>query len=443
MQRKERISNSTGQGSGFAPVGTSLVMAKTLEMKIKSREMEERASIINSVGGITLHHNFFVDDLSKNCSNGKELNLNGEIITEALNELQLQAHPDKSGVLVYGKNREDFKKMIVSHPPQVQDFKLGFKEKETYLGMIFSCVGAEDSITLTIQNRRVRCLTKAATIKRALADERMARFGWLAGARLLHNSVIMSTLTYGAAAFTGMSKKQWDDIESIQRHCLLHILGISTKTTYVSLLFIMGIIPAKDLIKKLQISFINNLLHIKQKGQCFDTVRAELMSGSEGGILREVKQYCEEYGIDDVTQYYVNPQVIRERVETRVFNRLWIKCIEAKKPPLAARREDGRGRHYSELPTNKAKLMLCYEVGDLNFRKNRKQEALKRYGSYECLVPFCKEDDCFDHVRKCKGYSAQLLKDDPEPMEIIDYLTKLEEERVKRFRRSLVNFKSF
>ena len=442
QQRRERINNSTGQGSGFAPVGTSLVMAKTLEMKIKARKPEERAVIIKSVGGITLHHNFFVDDLSKNCSSREELRINGEIITEALNELQLQAHADKSGVLVYGKKREEFKQVIEQNPPRVQDFKLGFKEKETYLGMIFSSLGAEDSISQTIQNRRVRCLTKAATIKRTLADERMSKFGWLAGARLLHNSVVMSTLTYGAAAFTGMTKKQLDEVESIQRHCLLHILGISTKTTYLSLLFIMGILPAKDLIKKLQISFINNLLHIKEKGQCFETVKAELNNEAEGGILREVRQYCEEYGINDVTQYYVNPKEIRERVETRAFNRLWIKCIEAKKPPLAARREDGRGRHYSELPVNKAKLMLCFEVGDLNFRKNRKQESLKKYGSYECLVPFCREDDCFDHVRKCRGYTASLTKDDPEPMEIIEYLTELEEERVKRFKRSLINFKS-
>mgnify|MGYP001162975371 FL=1 len=442
QERQRRISNSTGQGSGFAPVGTSLVMAKTLEMKIKARALEERATIIKSVGGITLHHNFFVDDLSKNCSEVKELEINANIITEALDELHLQAHPDKSGVLVYGKKREEFKESILRNGPEVQGFKLGFKEKETYLGMIFSNGGADDSITMTLQNRRVRCLTKAAVIKRTLADERMAKFGWLAGARLLHNSVVMSTLTYGAASFTGLSKKHWDEIESIQRHCLLHILGISTKTTYLSLLFIMGILPAKDLVKKLQIGFINNLLHIKQKGQCYDTVLAELANSDEGGILREVKSYCIEYGIDDVTQYYVNPSVIRERIETRVFNRLWIKCIESKKPPLAARREDGRGRHYAELPINSAKLMLCYEVGDLNFRKNRKNEAMKRYGSIECLVPFCGEDDCFEHVRRCQGYTARLDKADPEPMEIIEYLTKLEDERVKRFKRSLINFKT-
>ena len=67
---------------------------------------------------------------------------------------------------------------------------------------------------------------------------------------------------------------------------------------------------------------------------------------------------------------------------------------------------------------------------------------MKRYGSIECLVPFCGEDDCFEHVRRCKGYTARLDKEDPEPMEIIEYLTKLEDERVKRFKRSLINFKT-
>ena len=441
-QRKVNITNSTGQGTGYAPVGTSLTMAKTLEVRINRRDEEERKTIISSVDGIALNHNFFVDDLAKNCGMNKELKINGTIITETLGELQLQAHADKSGLLVYGKNKEKFKEEISKDPPMVQGFKLGFKEKETYLGMIFSEKGAEDSINLTLENRRVKCLTKAAIIKRTLADERMAKMGWLGAARLLHNSVVMSTLTYGAAAFTRMTKKQWDEIEAIQRHCLLHILGISTKTTYQSLLFIMGILPAKDLVKKLQIGFVNNLIHIKQKGQCYETIIAEMKCG-QGGLMEEVREYCREYGISDVTKYYVHPTEIRERIEARVFNRLWINCLGAKKPPLAARRHDGRARYYSHMPTNKAKLMLCFEVGDLNFRKSRKREALSRYGSFECLVPFCKEEDSFEHVKMCPGYTASLTKSDPEPSEIIEYLTQLEEERVKRFKKSLINFKTF
>ena len=85
--------------------------------------------------------------------------------------------------------------------------------------------------------------------------------------------------------------------------------------------------------------------------------------------------------------------------------------------------------------------MLCYEVGELNFRKSRKQEALSKYGSYECLIPFCKEDDSLDHVKTCPGYSSRL-KDDAGPYEFIDYLCELEIERNKKFNRSLVNFKT-
>ena len=93
------------------------------------------------------------------------------------------------------------------------------------------------------------------------------------------------------------------------------------------------------------------------------------------------------------------------------------------------------------LPKIKAKLMLCYEVGELNFRRSRRNEAMKKYGSVECLVPFCKEDDSLSHVQVCPGYTAKV-KDGASPYEFIDYLAELELERNKRFNRSLINFKT-
>ena len=47
--RARRITNSTGQGSGFAPVGTSMVMPRTLENKIMDRSESERKVIISEV----------------------------------------------------------------------------------------------------------------------------------------------------------------------------------------------------------------------------------------------------------------------------------------------------------------------------------------------------------------------------------------------------------
>ena len=77
----------------------------------------------------------------------------------------------------------------------------------------------------------------------------------------------------------------------------------------------------------------------------------------------------------------------------------------------------------------------------MNFRKSRKSEALKKYGSYECLVPHCREEDSLEHVKTCDGYSSRL-KDSAGPYELIDYLAELELERNKRFRKSLINFKT-
>ena len=73
----------------------------------------------------------------------------------------------------FGKKRDNFKKVIARDPPRVQKFSLGFKDKETYLGMVFSEGGADDSITLTLASRRGKCLGKAATIKRLINDEKI------------------------------------------------------------------------------------------------------------------------------------------------------------------------------------------------------------------------------------------------------------------------------
>ncbi len=208
--RVKEMDNSTGQGSGFAPVGTSMVMAKTLDNKIQGRAEEQKSLILGEVQGVRLFPNFFVDDLAKNCMKTSEVRVMGEVITEALDELRLEAHSEKSGVMVYGERRAEIMKELEEEPAFVQRFKLGFKEKETYLGMVFSCQGADDSIMKTLLARKQKCLAKAADLKRKMDDERMQGVGWLAGIIMVHNSVIISTLTYGAAAMTGMDKTHWD-----------------------------------------------------------------------------------------------------------------------------------------------------------------------------------------------------------------------------------------
>ena len=219
------------------------------------------------------------------------------------------------------------------------------------------------------------------------------------------------------------------------------MLGISNKTTHQSLLYVLGISPVKDVVKKLQISFINNLFHIKKSGQCYETLKQDYAVGDTKGLIGEVKEYCREYGLLDVTETYLNPEHIKKTIERVVLDRQWINDLRAKKPPISIRRENRSQRFYTNLPKNKAKLMLCYELGELNFRSSRKTEAMKKYGSVECLVPFCREPDSLEHVKECKGYSSKV-DEGAGPYEFIDYLAELELERNKTFRKSLINYKT-
>ena len=59
--------------------------------------------------------------------------------------------------MFFGKNKDKFIKEVDNNPTFIQGFRMGYKEKETYLGMQFSNKGSNDSIMLTLEARRIKC----------------------------------------------------------------------------------------------------------------------------------------------------------------------------------------------------------------------------------------------------------------------------------------------
>ena len=71
----------------------------------------------------------YVDDLSKTCVNDIDSKDMGTAITASLKQLKMEAHPDKSGLLVFGKKefRDMMECKIDKNPTIVQDFVMGYK----------------------------------------------------------------------------------------------------------------------------------------------------------------------------------------------------------------------------------------------------------------------------------------------------------------------------
>ena len=94
------VYNSAGQGSGYAPVGTSLTMSNVILDNIREVTSITGREVIQPVNTIPLSPLMYVDDLSKACVNDIDSKDMGMATTAALNQLKMEAHP---GLLVFGK----------------------------------------------------------------------------------------------------------------------------------------------------------------------------------------------------------------------------------------------------------------------------------------------------------------------------------------------------
>ena len=436
------IYNSAGQGSGYAPVGTSLTMATTIDSQITLKGEELGGSILNKTQGIVLSPLMYVDDIAKSCKNSTESARMGEVLTKSLSYLRMEAHPEKSGLLVFGRAREKLKAEITATPTEVQGFTMGFKETETYLGMQFVEKGASESITQTLLTRRVKCMTKSAELVKLLEDDRVQAVGWLVTAVNVFNAVIVSTLLYGCGSWTNMTKGQEDLVEAIQRQCLVTVLGITPKCSYRTLLYVTGILPAMDIVKKTKTTFVNDLFHVKGKGICKEVLEKEYEIGKVKGLIQEVKEICTELDIEDVSETYVRPKFIKERIEGWSKCKTLVESLSSKSAPYHHLRTERQQREYFTYTKEKAKLALAYDVGCLNLRANRKAESMKKFGSISCLVPGCTGLDTLDHVMyQCQGYSIKY-KDKGIAEEFIEMLYSLNQERWTQFGTSMVVWRS-
>ena len=82
-------------------------------------------------------------------------------------------------------------------------------------------------------------------------------------------------------------------------------------------------------------------------------------------------------------------------------------------------------------------MLFFYYVGEVNFRTNRKREALTKFGGVHCLVGVCCGDDSLEHVQHCPGYRTRS-PDNMRDEDLGKYLLELHRERIQRWNAPLI-----
>ena len=94
---------------------------------------------------------------------------------------------------------------------------------------------------------------------------------------------------------------------------------------------------------------------------------------------------------------------------------------------------------YWTMPKREARLVLSHNIGELNFKINKKQEMTKKYGNLNCFAG-CDEVDSLSHAMSCVRYDTKVKNFglDGTDEKLAKYLTALDSERSRKYKCPLV-----
>ena len=179
-------------------------------------------------------------------------------------------------------------------------------------------------------------------------------------------------------------------------------------------------------------------LHCSEVCKCRDILKAEDDAGHHG-LLAEVRAYCEEYKLPDVTKDQVMKNALKNQVKKTATRKNWLQVLKSNKALARWVPEKKSNRAYFSFSQLESKLMLAMMIGELNFLTNRKAENMKKRGSTHCYIEVCGGEDSLEHVSQCFGYSTVPSGDGSEKAQA-EYLVDLNKERMKKFKTALIYY---
>ena len=425
--------DTVGQGLVSACEGSGLAMGVSLH-----RAMQAKTNHI-MINTTRVEASAFVDDAAQADESSDGVRSTGKCLTDTLDELGLEAHPTKSVRVTCGPAAQKRKLMeeLKKNPQEIQGTVIKDVEEERYLGLIFTNKNPRKNITRNIEDKRAKVLVKVKVIKKLLKHPVMQRLGWMRAAVGLIQSIVVQTILYGTVAFINMTAQQVKDLEKLQKDAIYDILGLSKYANYNAVLSEIGILRMEDSVKLRKTSFINKLMFERESCKCRDILNAEDSLETQVGLLDEVRKYCEEFGLPDVTKIQLRKNEVKETIKVKSVRRTWLTLAKSDKVLMRWVPEKNSNREYFSYTPLESKLMLSLMIGELNFLTNRKQESIKKLGSTRCFVGVCGGEDTLDHVSQCFGYQATPSGDGSERSQV-EYLLALNEERTKKYKRPLI-----
>ena len=422
------VTGTLGQGSNFAPPGIGLTSSKSLKSELK-----DSGHLMARVGSVESSAQSYVDDTAAMPKNEKSLKVVCEKIGDALETISLQSHPEKTEIIVSGRNKkaEAMRQSLTENPAKMQKHDVKVVSSGMYLGMRLSQEGFRDSIDQTVQHRITKAWGKVAEIKAVINDGRMRRLGWLRSGITLIRSSIIPALTYPADVWFAMNKATEKTLKDAYKSMIYVTLDITTNTKWTSVLADLGLPNIMAVVDKLRINFISHTLWGDGDEKLRDMLREEHKELPKNSVLTIADEICRKYGIPKVSEMKIDKGLVKRQIKVADETGNWINNLRSSATQNVGLERKRLATNFYKLTKRGSQALVAYNAGALKLKT--------AWGDYhknqDCLAPLCDGRDDLDHIKKCPQYSAVWKEEYNKDSKLLSkYLVEVDKERRRRFK---------
>ena len=200
-----------------------------------------------------------------------------------------------------GSNTDVTKTILDLVDVETDPYKMEMEDNWKYLGDILSSDGKND---FNIKERIKRGLGAVTNICQTLKDLCLGRYFYEA-AMILRDSLLLSTLLSNSEAWVNLSKKNIEDLESVDEQFLRNIFQEAHKKTSMlaktplELLYLeTGCLPIRFILQSRRLNFLHYILNDREDSLLSNVFRAQCDLPVKGDWITTVKEDLQELNIN-------------------------------------------------------------------------------------------------------------------------------------------------
>ena len=358
--------------------------------------------------------------------------------TRTLDGLSLKSNPVKTALMVIGNNEaaRRMRKKFEEKPLVVQNHEVKLSQEEPYLGFKISQKGLRDSVDKSLQMRVGKAWARVFEIRSLANNPKMAKIGWLKVCIALISSQVISALCYGVEAWIFPLVRQTDYLELSYKKIIYKTLQIQETVNYNGILYETGLPRISDIVKKLRITYMNDVLWGKvNDNKLREMIHEDHVIFGAKSVMSEISSLCSYFKVPDVTTQARGPKTIRWVIKQSMALEVWGKMMRSRilQPSDTLRSSTN---WYHVWPRQYARAHLFYKMGTLRFRAAWRGYYEKKGEPVSCPSHLCGvEVDSLAHAKECLFIETKFdARKMSHPKEFAKYLVRLNQERFKKWR---------